>query len=107
MNKAQFELYLLRMWLDKGMEEVFKYKNRIKWFRDREELVAIELFNDVSGSLFSDVVDIADHEHSYPNEHKVSVQELIERRKLRQMEKHSAKVGALAEEHLRKFREGE
>lgn len=42
----ELELLLLKMWAENGVEEVYKYKNRIQEFR--EPLNDIELFYDLS-----------------------------------------------------------
>lgn len=79
-SMRELELLLLQMWADNRVEEVYKYKNRINWYR-REDLPGIELFHDLTYRLFQDVEDIANYKHSIPEEYKVSVKKLIEDRK--------------------------
>ncbi|MFF2532182.1 hypothetical protein ACFVS2_25065 [Brevibacillus sp. NPDC058079] len=74
----ELELLLLQMWADFGIEEIYKYKNRIKAFR--EPLTNIELFTDLTHQLFKDVEDIANHKGSVPDDYKVSVKSLIKGR---------------------------
>ncbi|MED3440226.1 hypothetical protein P4393_12245 [Bacillus subtilis] len=75
----ELELLLLKMWAENGVEEVYKYKNRIQDFR--EPLNNIELFYDLShGKAFADIEDIANHRDSMPEDYKVNVQVLIENR---------------------------
>ncbi|WP_064199690.1 hypothetical protein [Brevibacillus brevis] len=74
----ELELQLLKMWADCGVQEIFKYKNRIKIYR--KHLPSIELFYDLSYQLFTDVEDIANYKESIPEEHKVSIESLIQSR---------------------------
>ncbi|ADO59567.1 hypothetical protein [Paenibacillus polymyxa] len=74
----ELELMLLNMWSECGIEEIYKYKNRIKAFK--EPLLNIELFYDLTYRLFSDVEDIANHEDSCPKNYKLSVNALIQSR---------------------------
>ncbi|MFC3797919.1 hypothetical protein [Cohnella sp. GCM10012308] len=71
------ELALLQMWERNDIQEIFKYKRRIHYFRER--LSNIELFYDLSFVLFADVDDIASKDIT-PEEGKVSVAELIRKR---------------------------
>ncbi|KAF6565286.1 hypothetical protein G9G63_08995 [Paenibacillus sp. EKM202P] len=75
----ELELLLLKMWEDCGIEQIYKYKNRINAYR--ESLPNRELFYDLTYQLFKDVEDIADYEHSSPEEYKVEVESLIKSRK--------------------------
>jgi hypothetical protein len=74
----ELELLLLKMWAYSGIKEIYKYKNRIKAFR--EPLTNIELFYDLTCHLFKDVEDIANHKDSSPDEYKVSIESLIKSR---------------------------
>lgn len=72
------ELSLLHYWYQNRVEYIYKYKHRVKWFRGNEN---IELFTDLtSGSMFQDVIDIADGHELFAEEVKVKVSELIARR---------------------------
>jgi hypothetical protein len=75
----ELENLLLKMWADNGIKEIYKYKGRIKAFR--EPLSNFELFTDVTSQLFSDVEDIANNKHSTPEEYKVSIETLIQDRR--------------------------
>ena len=79
MDMRELELMLLEMWAANDIKEVYKYKDRIKAFR--EPLTNIELFTDLGSQLFKDVEDIASHRPSTAEDFKVSVQTLIENRK--------------------------
>lgn len=72
------ELMLLNMWKNNDFEFIYKYKNRIKAFR--EPLVNIELFYDPTYGMFQDVEDIADYEDSIPEDFKRSINDLIHTR---------------------------
>lgn len=74
----ELELLLLKMWEETGIKEIYKYKHRIKHFR--EPLTNIELFLDMTYCLFQDVEDIANHRDSCPEDYKVTVASLIEAR---------------------------
>ncbi|MCM3405501.1 hypothetical protein [Cytobacillus oceanisediminis] len=76
---SELELILLNIWHDNGIKEVYKYKNRIKAFR--EPLVNLELINDLScGEMFADIEDIANHRDALPEDYKIDVKSLIENR---------------------------
>lgn len=77
----ELEMLLLKLWKNNGILEIYKYKGRIVAFR--EPLTNMELFNDVTMQLFSDVEDIANHKHSTPEEYKVNVEQLIQNRKVK------------------------
>lgn len=72
------ELMLLNMWKDNGFNIIYKYKNRIKAFR--EPLVNIELFYDVTQNMFQDVEDIANYDNSAPEDFKKDIGSLIQTR---------------------------
>ena len=75
----ELELLLLNNWKKYGVKEIYKYKHRIKAFR--EPLKNIELFTDLSsGSMFADLKDIADDTNSTAEDCKVSVEVLIKNR---------------------------
>ncbi|MEC2352554.1 hypothetical protein P9H15_02455 [Bacillus velezensis] len=75
----ELELLLLVMWAENGVSEVYKYKNRIKAFRD--PLVNIELINDLScGGMFADIDDVANHKNASSVDYKVSIATLVENR---------------------------
>ncbi|QRV11392.1 hypothetical protein JR311_20435 (plasmid) [Bacillus velezensis] len=75
----ELELLLLVMWAENGVNEVYKYKNRIKAFR--EPLVNIELINDLScGGMFADITDVASYKDASPVDYKVSIATLVENR---------------------------
>lgn len=76
----ELELLLLVEWAENGVKEVYKYKNRIKAFRD--PLINIELINDLScGEMFADIDDVANHMDASPADYKVSIATLIENRR--------------------------
>lgn len=76
------ELQLLKMWSNAGVEEIYKYKNRIKEFR-RPGLTRFELFYDLtSGTMFKDVKDTANGDELYAEDCKVSVESLIKNREM-------------------------
>lgn len=77
-NVLNLELLLLNMWLDNGIKDIYKYKNRINAFQ--YSLTNIELFNDLTYLAFTDLEDIANHRYSIPEDFKVSVEDLIEKR---------------------------
>ncbi|MCY8549456.1 hypothetical protein MOD25_06000 [Bacillus haynesii] len=77
-NMKHLETVLLKMWRDNGINEVYKYKNRIKAFR--EPLKNIELFTDLTHKMFEDIEDISRHKNSTPNDFKVEVDNLIKNR---------------------------
>lgn len=72
------ELMLLNMWKSNDFEVIYKYKNRIKAFR--EPLVNIELFYDPTYGMFQDVEDIANYEDSTPEDFKRKIDDLIQAR---------------------------
>ncbi|URJ76338.1 hypothetical protein MF621_004044 (plasmid) [Bacillus velezensis] len=73
------ESLLLMMWAENGVEEIYKYKNRIKSFR--EPLANIELINDLScGEMFADINDVASHKDASPVDYKVSISTLVKNR---------------------------
>jgi hypothetical protein len=79
MNTTEMELALLKHWAIGGVKEVFKYKNRIMWFREPHP--SIDMFNDLTHLMFNDVVDIASLKgNAHPEEHKVNVESLIKSR---------------------------
>lgn len=81
MSQTEFELYMLRLWKSQEYEEVYRYKHRIKLYRG-EDLQGIELFYDVTnGQFFDDVQDIASLDDAYAEDHKVSVEELIKKKR--------------------------
>lgn len=74
----ELELSLLMMWKENGVEEIYKYKQRIKHFR--EPLPNLELFWDLTYKMFQDVDDIANYSDSIPEDCKISVEKLIQNR---------------------------
>ncbi|WP_186314849.1 hypothetical protein [Bacillus pumilus] len=72
---TDMEAILLKMWSDVGIECIYKYKNRIKAFR--EPLPSIELLNDVAGLFFSDIEDIANHSNSAPIDFAVRIKDIL------------------------------
>ncbi|MGF6357120.1 hypothetical protein ABIE27_005059 [Paenibacillus sp. 4624] len=79
-NKS-LELSLLEMWHSQGIEEIYKYKNRIKVYR-REGLIRYELFTDITcGLLFKDVEDTANYRDATPEDYKVRVDVLLNDRR--------------------------
>lgn len=78
MNKLEFELYLLKTWenADVGIEEIYKYKNTIKLLIRDNRRVNVELINDVTYSLFSELKDIAFYD-IFPEEGAIRVNDLI------------------------------
>ena len=82
MNK-ELELILLNIWKNSGIEEIYKYKRRIKEFR--EPLTNIDLFLDVTYSLFQDIKDVADYENLSPIDCVVNINDLIKEREMKTM----------------------
>lgn len=83
MEILELEKLLLKFWAENGMDEIYKYKHRVKWFREREGLTHIELFTDLTnGLLFADVKDIANYSDMYPEDCKVSVASLMKARNI-------------------------
>lgn len=79
---VDLELQLLKMWSNAGVEEIYKYKNRIKEYR-RPGLTKFELFYDLtSGTMFKDVEDTANGDELYAEDCKVSVESLIKNREM-------------------------
>ncbi|WP_422661631.1 hypothetical protein ACK8P5_26275 (plasmid) [Paenibacillus sp. EC2-1] len=79
---VDLELQLLKLWSDSGIEEVYKYKNRIKKAA-REGLASYDLFCDMTcGEMFTDVEDTANGDDLYAEDCKVSVESLIQSRKV-------------------------
>ena len=72
------ETMLLEIWKNNGVTEIYKYKSRIKAFR--EPLTNIELFYDMTQSMFQDVEDIANHNYSSPKSYKKNIEDLIQSR---------------------------
>ncbi|OKP81697.1 hypothetical protein A3842_11070 [Paenibacillus sp. P3E] len=64
------------MWDAAGIEEIYKYKNRIKVFK-RPGLVSYELLCDLTYRMFQDVYDTANDDHTTAEEAKVSVKVLL------------------------------
>lgn len=84
-NYKQLEVELLKMWDDRGIEEIYKYKNRINVYKG-EDRATITLFYDLTYGLFEDVYDIANDSFTRPDEEKVNVKELLKKRKGEQIE---------------------
>ena len=78
-EETDIELALLKMWVQNGIEEIYKYKNRINWYR-REGLARIELFNDLTFGMFADLEDTASRNDAYVEDCKVRVEDLIMKR---------------------------
>ena len=74
------EMQLLLLWKENGIDRVYKYKNRIKDFPEHEGLVSVELFYDLTHSLFKDVPDIASYVDMQPRRGYRSVDDLIRTR---------------------------
>lgn len=74
-SMKNLETALLKMWRDNGINEVYKYKNRIKAFR--EPLKNIELFADLTNRMFE---DISHHKNSTPSDFKIEIDNLIKNR---------------------------
>lgn len=73
----ELELMLLKVWKENGVKEIYKYKSRIKFFR--EPLPNIELFFDMGQKMFRDVEDIANTD-ALPEEFKRNIDDLIQLR---------------------------
>lgn len=81
MDKVSFELNLLTYWKMNGVEWLYKYKDRIKQYRDGENLVNHELFMDMtSDGLFQDIGDVARLMDVTGDDVKVSIDLLIANR---------------------------
>lgn len=81
MENLQIELMLLEEWEKQKVDEVYKYKDRIKFYRGR--LASLDLFYDLSKILFQDMEDLGGKDHDCtPSDVKISVKELINRRTL-------------------------
>ena len=78
-GEAEIELSLLKMWAKNGIEEIYKYKNRINWYR-REGLARMELFHDITHRMFTDVQDTANGDELFVVDYKVRVEDLILKR---------------------------
>lgn len=70
------ERSLLEMWSAAGVEEVFKYKNRILFYK-REGLTRTDLFCDLTYCLFPEVEDIANYSEATAEDYKVRVDALL------------------------------
>lgn len=82
MDRTALELNLLTYWKKNGVEWLYKYKHRIKQYREEENLVNHELFMDMtSGGLFQDIEDVASLMDVTGDDVKVSVDQLIANRK--------------------------
>lgn len=79
MDKLKFEIYLLEMWHSaKSFDKIFKYKNRIKAFR--QPLTNIELFYDITQLMFEELVDTADRDDYYAEDCAISIKELLDKK---------------------------
>lgn len=78
-NYKQLELELLKMWDDREIEEIYKYKNRINIYKE-EGLTKYTLFYDLTYGMFEDVYDTANDNHTTAEDAKVSVKELLKKR---------------------------
>ncbi|GIO13554.1 hypothetical protein J19TS2_31090 [Cohnella xylanilytica] len=78
-DEVEIEMALLRMWDKNGIEEIYKYKNRINWYR-REGLARMELFHDITHRMFTDVQDTANGDELFVVDYKVRVEDLILKR---------------------------
>lgn len=78
-SRKALELALLKLWTEHDFKEIYKYKNRINWYR-REGLARIELFYDVTHRMFADVEDTANGDDLFAEDCKVSVESLIRAR---------------------------
>lgn len=75
------EVELLEIWKKHDVKWLYKYKHRVKEYRGGN-LSNLELFHDVtSGSLFSDIPDIANYSDVTADEVKVDIDELISSRR--------------------------
>lgn len=75
---TQVETYLLKAWEKAGFKEIYKYKGRIKAFR--EPLTNLDLLYEPSQELFTDVQDIADFAESSPEQYKIPINFLLAKR---------------------------
>lgn len=82
MNTKDLELTLLLIWKEEGIEEIYKYKNRIKIFFGNPGRVHIELMYDVTHLLFRELKDIASHKDMEPEEGKLKIDDMITKRTL-------------------------
>jgi len=61
LDRNMLELSMLNGWIEHGVERVYKYKNRIFWYRCHiDGLTDIELYNDLSNSMFRYLLDLAE-----------------------------------------------
>ena len=77
-STTEFEIYLLNMWAEFGYKYVYKYKHRIKAFRGRD--LTMDLFHDITQTMFMDVPDIVALDTD-PEECHISIEELLNKRK--------------------------
>lgn len=78
MNVSSLELALLTYWQSNGVKAIYKYKHRIKEYKEQENRVNIELFTDVtSGTLFKDVGDIANSVGTTDSDAMVDIETLL------------------------------
>lgn len=79
LDKLKFEIYLLKMWSNsKSFEKVYKYKNRIRAFR--QPLTDIDLFYDLTYLLFEDIIDTADSNKYYVEDYVIDIDTLLNKR---------------------------
>lgn len=77
-STTEVEIYLLNMWAAFGYKNVYKYKHRIKAYYGRD--LTMDLFHDITQTMFQDVPDIAALD-AYPDECHISIEELLNKRK--------------------------
>lgn len=81
MDYSALELELLKYWKNNDVKYLYKYKHCVKEYQGGN-LSNTELFTDITnGSIFSDIVDIANFSGVTGADVKVSIDELIENRK--------------------------
>jgi len=80
MDYSVLELNLLNYWKSKEVKWIYKYKHRVKEYQCGN-LSNTELFLDMTGgSIFKDVIDIANFNDVTGNEVKVNIDDLITNR---------------------------
>lgn len=80
MNYSELELPLLQYWKSQEIKWLYKYKHGVKKFGG-ENRANIELFTDLtSGSMFRDIVDIANYSDVTAEEVKIDIDVLIANR---------------------------
>ena len=80
LDRSMLELSMIDGWIENGVERVYKYKNRIFWYRCHiDGLTDIELYNDLSNSMFRYLLDLAEVGACTGDGHDMDIQEMKKR----------------------------